>query len=295
MSGKFSKFKSIQIYMAILLADSGSTKTDWLLVDKGQVVTECQTIGFNPYFQTSEQIAHEIRQHLLPCLQPHLSHIEHIAYYGAGCSNDKNKDAVKHGIELAFGPMDIEVDHDLIGAARALCGNEKGIACILGTGSNSCLYDGREVTENIVSLGYFFGDQGSGAYIGKTFIQNYFDGLLPAHITKAFEEQGYNRESILENMYKKPMPNRYLASVSSFILNYKEEPFVRQMLKKCFHDFFDAQVSRYTNSHQLPVNSVGSIGYFYKDIFTEAAADKGFHVGTIIRSPIEGLIRYHHS
>ncbi len=279
--------------MSILIADSGSTKTDWVLLDNNNIIIQFQTIGFNPYFQSSEDIHNEIKTVLLPVLKNQLQSITHIAYYGAGCSTPDKVQVVKQGLYLAFGNISSEVNHDLLAAARALCGKEKGIACILGTGSNSCLYDGKEVTENVPSVGYLFGDHGSGATIGRTFIQHYFDGKLPIHLVTAFENAGYHREIILENVYKKPMPSRYLASIVKFLSDYSNDSFVKDLIKKCFIDFFDAQVSKYTGAKSLPVNSVGSIGYYYKELLAEAAKDKGFIIGNIIKSPIDGLIKYH--
>lgn len=279
--------------MSILIADSGSTKTDWVLLDKNNVISQFQTIGFNPYFQSSTDICAEIQTNLLPHLQPQLTQITGISYYGAGCSTPDKIQVVKQGLYLAFGNINTEVNHDLLAAARALCGKEKGIACILGTGSNSCLYDGKDVIENVPSVGYFFGDHGSGADIGKSFIQQYFDGKLPAHLHAAFEKAGYHREVILENMYKKPMPSKYLANVSSFLSEFNSDTFVQQLIKQCFLNFFDSQVSKYTNAKDLPVNSVGSIGYYYKDLLILAAKEKGFIIGSIIKSPIEGLIKFH--
>lgn len=279
--------------MSILIADSGSTKTDWVLLDKNNVISQFQTIGFNPYFQSSNDICSEIQHNFLPHIATQLDKIESIAYYGAGCSTPDKIQVVKQGLYLAFGNINTEVNHDLLAAARALCGKEKGIACILGTGSNSCLYDGKDVIENVPSVGYFFGDHGSGAAIGKSFIQQYFDEKLPAHLHAAFEKAGYHREVILENMYKKPMPSKYLANVSSFLSEFNNDTFVQQLIKQCFIDFFDSQVSKYTNAKDLPVNSVGSIGYYYKDLLILTAKEKGFIIGNIIKSPIEGLIKFH--
>jgi N-acetylglucosamine kinase-like BadF-type ATPase len=279
--------------MSILIADSGSTKTDWVLLNNNNIIIQFQTIGFNPYFQSSEDIYTEIKNKLIPVLQDQLHSIKHIAYYGAGCSTPEKIQVVKQGLYLAFGNIQSEVNHDLLAAARALCGKEKGIACILGTGSNSCLYDGKEVTENVPSVGYLFGDHGSGATIGRTFIQHYFDGKLPIHLMKAFENAGYHREVILENVYKKPMPSKYLASIVKFLIEYSNDSYIKNLITNCFLDFFDAQVSKYTNAKSLPVNSVGSIGYYYKELLANAAKEKGFTIGNVIKSPIDGLIKYH--
>ncbi|MES2513613.1 MAG: hypothetical protein V4580_05685 [Bacteroidota bacterium] len=280
--------------MSILIADSGSTKTDWVLLDNNNIILQFQTIGFNPYFQSSEDIYNELKDKLIPVLYDQLHFITQISYYGAGCSTPEKVQVVKQGLYLAFGNILSEVNHDLLAAARALCGKEKGIACILGTGSNSCLYDGKEVIENIPSVGYLFGDHGSGATIGRTFIQHYFDGKLPLHLKTAFESAGFHREIILENVYKKAMPSKYLASIVSFLVNYSNDSYVKDLIKNCFLDFFDAQVSKYTGAKELPVNSVGSIGYYYKELLADAAEERGFKIGNIIKSPIDGLIKYHH-
>lgn len=279
--------------MSILIADSGSTKTDWVLIKDKNIVLQYQTIGFNPYFQSSEDIYNEIKTVLIPVLQDQLHHIKHIAYYGAGCSTPDKVQVVKQGLYLAFGNILSEVNHDLLASARALFGKEQGIACILGTGSNSCLYDGHSVVENIPSVGYMFGDHGSGAVIGKAFVQHYFNGDVPAHLVVAFEKAGYHREIILENVYKKPMPNKYLASIVSFMSAYNNDSYIKEIIKECFRDFFKAQVSRYTNAKQLPVNSVGSIGYYYRELLEEVAKEAGYTIGSIIQSPMEGLIKYH--
>ena len=279
--------------MSILIADSGSTKTDWVLLNNANIIFQFQTIGFNPYFQSSEDIYQELNSKLIPVLKDELKNISNIHYYGAGCSTPEKNQVIKQGLYLTFGNITSEVNHDLLASARALCGKEKGIACILGTGSNSCLFDGNEVIENVPSVGYLFGDHGSGAHIGKTFIQNYFDKKLPIHLEKAFENAGYHREIILENVYKKTMPSRYLASITKFLADFSNDSFVKNLIKQCFLDFFDAQVSKYTNAKALPVNSVGSIGYYYKDLLEEAAKEKGFSIGNIIKSPIDGLIKYH--
>jgi glucosamine kinase len=279
--------------MPFLIADSGSTKTDWVLIDNGHILVKTQTKGFNPYFQTSDEIYAEIKNYLIPQLNNHLDVIQQVYYYGAGCSATEKIKIVKEALTSAFGNIQLEINHDLLAAARALCGKEKGIACILGTGSNSCLYDGKNVIENVPSVGYMFGDHGSGANIGKTFVQHYFDGKLPEHLKLSFEKAGYNREIILENVYKQPMPSRYLANIMKFLMDYRQEDYVKQLIKQCFVNFIDTQVAKYTDAKLLKINSVGSIGYHYQDILNEALTEHGFQLGQVIQSPIYGLIQYH--
>ena len=279
--------------MSILIADSGSTKTDWVLLSQKEIKLQMQTIGFSPYFQTSEEIATEITTVLLPQLVNELSNIEQIYYYGTGCSSDDKKGIISQAIQQSLGNIPTEINHDLLASARALCGNEKGIACILGTGSNSCLYNGTTITENVTSYGYLFGDHGSGAVLGKTLVQYYFDGKLPQSLTAAFEAAGYNKEVILDNVYKKQMPNRYLASLCLFISQHQQHETIQLLIKQCFADFFEYQVSKYTHAQQLPINAVGSVAYNFKQWFAQVATEKGFTVGDIIQSPMEGLIKYH--
>jgi N-acetylglucosamine kinase-like BadF-type ATPase len=281
--------------MLTLIADSGSTKTDWVLIDRKNVLSNLKTIGFNPYFQTKDQISLEIKEHLKPFLGDNISKIEHIYYYGAGCSNEANCKIVLDGIHKALELKNIDVHHDLLAAARALCGQNPGIACILGTGSNSCLYDGKHVIENVPSVGYLFGDHGSGAHIGMNFIQAYFDNELPKKIRDGFEKNGYHREEILNNVYKKPMPSRYLASINKFVSENIKDVYVRNLVKKCFISFFHKQIWKYSNSREYTVNSVGSVGFYYKDILAEVANEEGYKLGKVIKSPIDGLIEYHQS
>ena len=281
--------------MLTLIADSGSTKTDWVLIDKKNILSSLKTIGFNPYFQTKDQISLEIKEHLKPFLDNHISKIEHIYYYGAGCSNETNCKIVLDGINNALDLKNIDINHDLLAAARALCGQNPGIACILGTGSNSCLYDGKNVVENVPSVGYLFGDHGSGANIGMTFIQAYFDSELPKKIKEDFEKSGYHREEILDNVYKRPMPSRYLASINKFVSENIKDVYVRKLVKNCFVNFFHKQIGKYSNSREYTVNSVGSIGFYYKTILAEVANEEGYKLGKVIKSPMDGLVEYHQS
>jgi N-acetylglucosamine kinase-like BadF-type ATPase len=281
--------------MLTLIADSGSTKTDWVLINRNEVVSSLKTIGFNPYFQTKEQISSEIKNALCPVISEYVPKIDQVFYYGAGCSNEANCKIVRDGILEGLNLSSIHIHHDLLAAARALCGRDPGIACILGTGSNSCLFDGDKVKENVPSVGYLFGDNGSGADIGKTFIQAYFDDDLPAKLKKAFEDAGYHREEILDNVYKNGMPSRYLASISKFVQLYGKDSYIKKLVKGCFTAFFHKQVDKYTNSRQYKVHSVGSIGFYYKPFLAEVANEEGYTLGKVIKSPIEGLIDYHQS
>lgn len=279
--------------MYILIADSGSTKTDWVLLKDSKIIKQIKTMGFNPYFQTQTEIVSELENALKPNLIEYLDEINNLYYYGAGCSTSENSLFIENCIKASLKVKNIVVSHDLLAAARALCKNEWGIACILGTGSNSCLYNGSIILENIPSVGYLWGDHASGAQIGKNLIKNYFEGNLPEELKFLFEKEGYHREEILNNVYKKPMPSRYLASISLFVGKNKEHYFINNLLIDCFRSFFEFQVNKYTNSTLYKVHSVGSIGYTYKDIFINVAQEQGYQIGNIIKSPIDGLIEYH--
>lgn len=279
--------------MYILIADSGSTKTDWILLKDNQIVKEIFTIGFNPYFQNKDQIANAIYAQLLPGISEYTTKLDKIYYYGAGCSNEDNCAIVKSGIATHLNVCEIFISHDLLAASRALCQNQAGIAGILGTGSNSALYDGVKVIENVPSVGYMWGDHGSGASMGNKFLSYYFHDEVPKEIKKAFEDEGYHREEILNNVYKKHMPSKYLASLSLFLAKHRKNEFIAKLIISCFEEFFTYQISKYTNAKQYSINTVGSVGVNYKEFLEIAATNKGYKLGTVIRSPLEGLIKFH--
>ncbi|MGZ3865436.1 MAG: hypothetical protein ACXVC6_09380 [Bacteroidia bacterium] len=279
----------------ILLADSGSTKTTWVLLSDDKKMTEAATQGFNPYFQTSRIIEDAVRNELSKEILANAKEKNLVVYYyGAGCSSDDKVKTVKTALQNVFVNANVSVHHDLLASARALCGHNPGIACILGTGSNSCYYDGKEVKENIPSVGYFFGDYGSGGHIGKKLIQAYFDDKIPADLKAKFAAMhDFDREYILDNIYQKPMPNRFLASYGKIAAEFIQHPFIRTMIKKCFTDFLMYQVEKYSPHKLLPINFVGSVAYSNKDLLLEVIAERGLKPGIILRSPMSGLIEFH--
>jgi glucosamine kinase len=279
--------------MYVLIADSGSTKTDWVVCKGKEIVKRVKTIGFNPYFQTKDEINLEILNHLKPQIADEIHSISSVHYYGTGCSTETNCKLIEECLSLTLDVNDISVSHDLLAAARALCGREWGIAAILGTGSNSGLYDGKNIIENVPSAGYLWSDYGGGSQIGKFFIRDYFESKVPSELVKAFESEGYNREVILDNVYKRGLPSRYLASISLFVSKNSSHPYMRKLLEECFDSFFEQQVKKYTNSKKYAVHTVGSVGYFYRELITEVAAKHGYKTGNMIQSPMEGLIVYH--
>jgi glucosamine kinase len=280
----------------ILIADSGSTKAHWALL-AGDKLNEAYTQGFNPYFQTSRIIEEAVRNELPPEIIAHSKSKELVVYYyGAGCSSPEKVQTVKSALAKVFTGAQIHVEHDLLASARALCGTSPGIACILGTGSNSCYYDGKTIKENIPSVGYFFGDYGSAGHIGKTLIQAYFDHKLPADLTQELAAMhDFDREYILENVYQKPMPNRFLASYGKIVAEHVAHPYMTALLKKCFADFLEYQVEKYSMHAQLPINFVGSVAFNNQDLLLEVLSERGLKPGIILKSPISGLIKFHKS
>jgi glucosamine kinase len=276
----------------ILIADAGATKIQWVVIHDGKVSSIYETAGFNPYFMEPAILKEALEKDLVPFINP--DYIKDVYYYGAGCSTVIKCGIVDDVLRDVFENADIEIHHDLLGAARALFGREEGIACILGTGSNSCLYDGKNILENVTSLGYLFGDEGSGAYLGKLFLTEYMRKRMPQHLREKFDKRfGYSLENILDSAYNKPHPNQFLSSFSIFIGEYKEDEFIKNLTKKNFQDFFIEQVTQYTGFNQKPLGVIGSVGYHFQDIFKQLASDYDLKVTKIIQSPIEGLIEYH--
>lgn len=276
----------------ILIADSGSTKTDWCLIDDKRERKIIQTIGINPYQMNASAIRDVLDKELQPYIYP--DKIREIYFYGAGCSTERKCQTIDNILQDFFPQAVIEVHHDLLGAARALCGHEAGIACILGTGSNSCYFDGSEIVENVVSLGYLFGDEGSGASMGKQLIMDYFHGILPSEITEKFNKQfNHSVEFILDAVYNQPRPSRFLASFSPFILENIGHPYVKNMVINCFDEFFSKNVSKYNNHKSVKVSFVGSVAFFFHDILFESAQKAGITTNKIYRSAIQGLCDYH--
>jgi glucosamine kinase len=278
----------------MLIADSGSTKTDWSLVSEGDQTGRVKTMGFNPYFQSTADIAKELRDVLAPQLDIERGTDLEIFFYGAGCSSEAKCQIVSDAIAQVFPGANIEVEHDLLAAARALCGKEEGVAAILGTGSNSCYYDGEKIREHVFSLGFIMGDEGSGAYLGKKLLQFYLYGELPSELKDKFAAQyPQSREEILDSVYKKPLPSRYLASFSRFLHDNLSHVFIEQLVFDAFDDFFAHHICKYSRYREVPFSCVGSIGYRYSSVLKKVAGSKGVRMGKIIESPIEALTAYH--
>ncbi|WP_187263760.1 hypothetical protein [Pontibacter beigongshangensis] len=275
-----------------LVADSGSTKTDWRILYDAGVTKQVYTRGINPQYLNPDQIYPILEEGLLPELKGEQPQI--IYYYGAGCSSADRNLRVEKALRKAFPESELHVDHDLLAAARAVCGNEPGIACILGTGSNSCLYDGNQVIDNVPSLGFLLGDEGSGACLGKILIKAYLYRELPAELAQALKQK-YNltKDSILDTVYNNSMPGTYLAAFTRFVLDNIEHPLMQEMVYQNFDGFFATQVSKYSGFTELPVNFVGSIAYHFSEGLHQVAEKYGARISTIIKSPGEGLVAFH--
>ena len=275
----------------ILIADSGSTKTDWAVVDNGRQVVAMSTQGINPFHQDAENIATVIEEELLPKMgniEP-----EGIFFYGSGCREDK--------VEMMCGILGkafpqcarIEAQGDLLAAARAVCGEREGIACIMGTGANSCLYDGNRVVENTPPLGYILGDEGSGAVLGKLFVNALFKGQLPSELKDEWlEETGLSLNIIINKVYREPLANRFLASTSRFIHQHLSVEPLERMVVYNFREHFRRNVNQYGRK-DLTVGAIGSVAYYYREQLEKAAAAEGYSLGKVMRSPMDGLVRYH--
>lgn len=281
-----------QKYMAnILIADSGSTKTDWCLIEGGQCELSVTTQGINPFHQKGEEIECIINDELLPRIEGRA--VEDVHFYGSGCREELCP-AVEGILRHVFPQAEsVEVASDLLGAARALCHHEEGVACILGTGANSCLFDGERIVANTPPLGYILGDEGSGAVLGRTFINAVYKGLLPKELKASFEsELQLTMNDVVHRVYCEPLANRFLASLSPFIHRNLCVDGVRELVVSNFQEFFRRNVASY-GRRDLPVGFVGSMAVHYESELSEAATVEGFRVGRILDSPIRALSSFH--
>lgn len=276
-----------------LIADCGSTKIDWVLLKNGKVEKQVFTLGINAVMLTEEEIRNRIAAELMPELGE--TPVEEIYFYGAGCISDEVCGNVARALRDNIpSAKTVEVHTDLLAAARALFGHDAGIACIMGTGSNSCYYDGEAIVNNVSPLGYILGDEGSGAVLGKILIGDVLKNQLPKELCEKFLKQyDLDRLTIIRRVYKEPQGNRFLASVTPFLKENIEIKEVHDLVFNSFKAFFVRNICQYPRHKELSVNFIGSIAYYYRPVLEEAAAAVGCHVGKIIKSPMEGLIEYH--
>ncbi len=277
----------------ILIADSGATKTDWCLIDASHTPQRLpQTAGINPYQQTPQEIVQTLKAQL-PTDSPSL--IEQVYFYGTGCALPKQQQLVKEALAEVFIHANIIVEHDLLGAVRSMCGHQPGIACILGTGANACSYDGAQITSPPRSLGYVLGDEGSGAYFGKRLVIDFLQGAMPSDLQEDFfKEYALERSNVLEHVYQKPYPNRYLASFAPFMKAHLTQAYIQDLLSKGFSDFLEKYVLTLPNfGNAQALYFTGSIAWHYQDELRQVAALKQLLIANIIKNPMEGLVAYH--
>lgn len=278
----------------LLIADSGSTKTAWRLVTKEKKILQFNCSGIHPFFMDAQEISSLLKTELCSSIGfPGADEISALYFYGTGCGNPERALPVHKALREVFSNAEIAVESDLLGAARGGCGHQQGIAVILGTGSNSCYYDGIAIAQNRPSLGFILGDEGSGAWIGKNLMSSWFYGELPVHLADSLKNRmGVNREDVLQKVYRNDFPNRYLASFSKFVFQNIKDPAMVKLVKDGFHAFFDKHILHYENRHAA-IHATGSVAYFFGNIFTETAQSHGYTIGSITDSPIAALTLYH--
>lgn len=277
----------------IIVADSGSTKTDWRIVPDQDEIIQIETIGLNPYYTDKEKITHVFRDEVLSKI-PNKKAVKGLYFYGAGCSSEEKRTIVKTAFKQVLKDAEIKIEHDMLGAARATCKKEKGIVAILGTGSNACLYDGQEIINNRPNLGYVLGDEGSGAYMGKQLLKNYFYGDMPKELQKSFEKyyKDISLQECLKNIYEEPFPNRYIANFARFIYHKKDDSFVRHLIIRCFDDFFQYHILPYME-YKYPLHLVGSIAMHFQTYIEFLADNYEIRLGNMVEKPIAGLTLFH--
>jgi len=274
----------------ILVADSGSSKTDWMAYSPNQTLT-FSTQGINPYFLNAFDVLKILSKN--KDLSGYANSIKEVYFFGSGCSSPDKHEIISNGLSSFFTQAFISVDHDLVGSAYATCGNKKGLTCILGTGSNISYYDGTDVHPSKHGLGYVLGDEGSGTYFGRKVLVSYLYDTMPEELQSKFiKAYDVDKDTIITNIYQKPFPNSYLASFSRFMIANKSHPFIQQILKDGFQEFIDTNVKDYKAYKSLDCNFVGSIAFYYQEELKAVFAENGIKVGKILQKPIEGIFEY---
>lgn len=274
-----------------LIADSGSTKTDWRIIDDNDNINQVKSDGINPYYVPKNQIFESIKAALRAYPK---GSFKTIYFYGAGCSSEKNKTIIDTCFRELYPDARVEINHDLLAAARALCGTEQGIACILGTGANSCRYDGDSIVENVMSLGYLLGDEGSGNHIGRQLLTHYLKDELSENLRQKFDKRfNFKPQDILQNIYQNELPAKFLAGFSKFVFQNIKDPYLYQLVFDSFKTFLTLNVLRYEGHKDLPIHFTGSVAFYYSNILRQAGTDLGLNIRHIVEGPIAGLTLYH--
>ncbi len=275
----------------IVIADGGSSKVDWRALSDNGAVKGITTPGINPVFLTEDQIFESFTAKLstLP-----VEEVREVWYYGAGVVSDETKAAICGALKRVFPIAECHADSDLMAAARALCGNEPGIACILGTGSNSCFYDGEKIVKNVRSGGFILGDEGGGARLGRLFVADFLKGLVPEPVASEFAAAfPVDYMTVVQNVYRGPSPSSYLGAFAPWIMErYDASPYVRELVDGNFRDFIERVLKQYDLT-ALPVGVVGGFGYAHRQVLQEVARPYGIRFQTILATPMDGLVAYH--
>jgi len=276
----------------LLIADSGSTKCDWRLIAEDKSFQDFESMGINPYFHNEDVIESELRDNSQ--MMTFADKVTALFFYGAGCSSKELKRIVDNGLSRVFPNAQIYVDHDLVAAAFAVYEDQPCIACILGTGSNSCHFDGDIVREEVPALAFILGDEGSGSYFGKKLLADYFYKKLPAEISQKLKSEfKVDKDTVVDRVYRQPHANVYLASFMKFITSFRGTPYVDNMISEGIGRFLDIHVKCFRNAEEVSINFVGSVAHYHEDILRKEAEKRNLSVGKIVKKPIEGLYHYH--
>ncbi|HRC88891.1 MAG TPA: ATPase [Bacteroidales bacterium] len=277
--------------MNLLLADSGSTKTEWKVIQNGIPLESLFSQGINPYFLETKQIISILKKEIQTIKN---YEFDFVYFYGSGCNSESKNDVVERAISAFIKTKGIFIGSDLLGAARGLCQNEPGIACIMGTGSNSCYYDGIKIVSNVPPLGYILGDEGSAAVMGRKLLSAVLKKQVSTDIINRFNETyKLTRAEILENVYTKPLPNKFLGSFAKFISSNIEMPELQNIVTSSFDEFIIRNILQYPESYNLPVHFTGSVAFYFKTFLIELLLMHHLKPGKILLSPMEGLLKYH--
>ncbi|MFO7852918.1 MAG: ATPase [Bacteroidota bacterium] len=276
----------------IIIADSGSTNTSWIIADEGSIIKKLTTEGLNPTFSSPEFISSVIKEKVLPYADN--SDNVKIYFYGSGCSGANMCGRAKDGIKKIFSKAEIEVNSDLLGTARALFGREEGIACILGTGSNSCLYDGEIIIANIPPLGFILGDEGGGDYLGKRLLADYLKGIMPEDISDLFSRKyETDKDIVIQKVYRGEFPNKYIASFVVFLKDNISKSYCHQLVVNAFDDFINRNIKYYERYDKLKISFTGSIAWHFEDILREVLMSHNLNIGEIIKEPADKILEFH--
>jgi N-acetylglucosamine kinase-like BadF-type ATPase len=281
----------IKLAKVILIADSGSTKCNWKLISRAGGMKDMTTTGINPFFRTTESIHTELINELLPSAE---ETVEHIFFYGSGIVNEEKADIIRIALQDLFQEAKIELFSDVLAASRSLFGTSEGIACILGTGSNACLYDGKQVTAGISPLGFILGDEGSGAVLGKKLLGDYFKEVMPEVLRTKFENKYHlTRDEALQRVYKTERPNHFLASFAPFLSGEISTEYCQHLVRVSLTEFFERNVKKIPSYKSFPIGFVGSIAFHFRNIVNEICDENQMHCVSILQDPMEGLVKYH--